>query len=103
MVKDLAAYMSAIAEVTAYKTRQISSDWPHVIRGAIEVCDQHIAKSETYLVQAYLEHFDISPFDCNVKFMAMMNCIYYYVYISCPLSAWDDSKLSFSFNEFYFK
>lgn len=84
--------MNQIAEVTAVVQRQKSAMWPSIIKNATNKCEGRIVRDEEFLQAMYLEDFILDPFSCNVKFLSMMNCVYYEVFINCPTTAWDESE-----------
>lgn len=90
---DLSTYMAAIANVTSITPKQKSNEWSDVLQNAIETCEKRVTEAEMYLTQQYLAIFAVDPFDCNVMFLSMMNCIYYEVFLNCPKTAWDESEL----------
>lgn len=73
-------------------TDDSNEEWKALIEDSVDTCVKRIDESETELQQAYLDHYSIVPYECNVKFVATISCIYYQIFINCPESAWEDSK-----------
>lgn len=69
------------------------TDWQSVISGAVENCAEKIFDTKEVLRELFTEDpFSISPYECDVTFISVINCIYYDIFVNCPKEAWEKCK-----------
>lgn len=87
--------MGNVAEHDLINNRYMDKDtnWTTIISKAVESCLELISDKEVILHQLYAkEPFEINPFECNVAFISIINCVYYSVIVNCPKKVWETCK-----------
>lgn len=72
------------------------TDWQSFISESVEKCVEKINDTEAVLRELFAEDpFDINPYECDVAFISVINCIYYDIFVNCPKEAWESCKQGF--------
>ncbi|XP_063698098.1 general odorant-binding protein 66-like [Culicoides brevitarsis] len=98
LFKNETLQMAAIQSYMIKLSREFAQmspliDWQSVISGAVEVCVDKIFDMREVLRELFSqEPFKISPSECDVTFVATINCVYYDIFVNCPQAAWERTR-----------
>uniref|UniRef100_A0A336MR16 CSON005065 protein n=1 Tax=Culicoides sonorensis TaxID=179676 RepID=A0A336MR16_CULSO len=99
-IEAIQNYISRVAMTDSNRLME-TSDWKNILMKSVENCVEKITVSEDVLRELYNEApFEINPYECDVTFISIMNCIYYDVFVNCPSDAWEKSLACEAWKEF---